>query len=111
MSAPSTAAVIYARVSTVEQGENYSLPTQVEGCRAYAEAHRYAVAGVIREMTAFEQERAAVFFDEGGAGGLDFFEGSAGMAGEDSQFVEVGGDDSSEGEEELAVGGDGTGAE
>jgi DNA invertase Pin-like site-specific DNA recombinase len=30
-------AAIYARVSTEEQGSNYSLPTQLEGCRQYAE--------------------------------------------------------------------------
>ena len=30
-------AVIYTRVSTVEQAENYSLATQESGCREYCE--------------------------------------------------------------------------
>ncbi len=50
MSAPAVLnTLIYARVSTVEQGENYSLPTQIEGCRAWAAAHGYTVAGVVRD--------------------------------------------------------------
>lgn len=36
-------AVIYTRVSTEIQGEGYSLPTQLAGCRDYAEQHGYLV--------------------------------------------------------------------
>jgi site-specific DNA recombinase len=43
-------AVIYARVSSTVQGDNYSLPTQIEGCRAYADAHGYSVAAVITDQ-------------------------------------------------------------
>jgi len=38
-------AVIYARVSTDEQANNYSLPTQLEACRQYAAAHDMTIAG------------------------------------------------------------------
>jgi len=43
-------AVIYARVSTVEQGQGYSLPTQVESCRAYAEQRGYSVVAEFTDM-------------------------------------------------------------
>ncbi|MBU0495295.1 MAG: recombinase family protein [Chloroflexi bacterium] len=36
-------AILYARVSTEEQGEGYSLPTQLVSCRQYAEAQGYTV--------------------------------------------------------------------
>ena len=36
-------AVIYCRVSTAEQTENFSLPTQAKACRAYCEKHGYSV--------------------------------------------------------------------
>jgi len=36
-------AIVYARVSTVEQGKGYSLPTQLESCRAYAQEQTYTV--------------------------------------------------------------------
>jgi len=32
-------AALYARVSTEDQGKNYSLPTQLEACRRYAQEH------------------------------------------------------------------------
>jgi site-specific DNA recombinase len=38
-------AVIYTRVSTEEQSENYSLPTQLEGCKLYAERNDFEVVG------------------------------------------------------------------
>jgi len=38
-------AVLYARVSTDEQGKGFSLPTQLEACREYAEEHGFTVAG------------------------------------------------------------------
>ena len=34
-------AAIYARVSTDEQGKGYSLPTQLEACRRYAQEQGY----------------------------------------------------------------------
>lgn len=36
-------ALIYTRVSTTEQGDGYSLPTQLESCRAYAVQKGYLV--------------------------------------------------------------------
>ncbi len=36
-------AAIYARVSTDQQETNYSLPTQLDGCRTYAQAHGFTV--------------------------------------------------------------------
>ena len=38
-----TAAVIYTRVSTVEQVQNLSLRTQLEACRHYCETHGLTV--------------------------------------------------------------------
>lgn len=45
-----TQVLIYARVSSTVQGDNYSLPTQIEGCRAYAEQHGYSVTAVITDQ-------------------------------------------------------------
>src|SRR3712207_613669 len=41
--AMSTRAVVYARVSTDEQGRGYSLPTQIEACQRYAAEHDYTI--------------------------------------------------------------------
>lgn len=38
-------AVLYARVSTDEQADNYSLPTQLEACRKYAEDNGFVIVG------------------------------------------------------------------
>lgn len=43
-------AVIYARVSTEEQGEGTSLHTQTAACRAHAEARGYSVIGEFSDM-------------------------------------------------------------
>jgi site-specific DNA recombinase len=43
-------AVIYARVSTVEQGQGYSLPTQLESCRKYAAERGYTVVAEFTDM-------------------------------------------------------------
>jgi site-specific DNA recombinase len=46
----STGAVhIYARVSTVEQGDNFSLDSQIDACRQWAQGRDLAVASVTRE--------------------------------------------------------------
>ncbi len=51
-------AVLYARVSTVEQGDNYSLPTQLEGCRKYAAERGYGVAAEFADQfTGTEMDR------------------------------------------------------
>jgi len=50
-------AVIYCRVSTEDQAQNYSLPHQQEVCRAWAQRHGIPVAEV---------------FIEAGASGKDF---------------------------------------
>lgn len=42
-------AIIYVRVSTDEQARGYSLQTQVEGCRRYAEEMDYAIAATFQE--------------------------------------------------------------
>jgi site-specific DNA recombinase len=43
-------AIIYARVSTSHQAEEgYSLPTQIEQCRHYAELNGYSVVGVFQD--------------------------------------------------------------
>lgn len=42
-------AAIYARVSRDEQRENWSIPTQVEACRAYAERKGYEIVAEFRE--------------------------------------------------------------
>ncbi len=50
ISQPSTKrAVIYVRVSTDKQGDNYSLGTQEEACRSYAAEQGYIVLSVFRE--------------------------------------------------------------
>ncbi len=41
-------AVIYARVSTEEQGKQYSIPTQIESCTRYAADHDFTI---VREFT------------------------------------------------------------
>ncbi|MCA9241311.1 MAG: recombinase family protein, partial [Planctomycetales bacterium] len=43
-------AIIYARVSTEEQGKGYSLPTQQESCRSYARTRGYEVLAEFTEM-------------------------------------------------------------
>lgn len=43
-------AAIYIRVSTTMQEDNYSLGTQEEACRAYADEHGYSVVGVYRDI-------------------------------------------------------------
>ena len=51
-------AAIYARVSTDEQGQGYSLPTQLESCRKYATERGYvAVAEFTDTHTGTEIER------------------------------------------------------
>lgn len=42
-------AIVYARVSTEEQGKGYSLPTQIEKSKEYAEEHGYAVLQVFQD--------------------------------------------------------------
>jgi len=42
-------AIIYVRVSTDEQAKGYSLQTQLEGCRRYAEEMGYAIAATFQE--------------------------------------------------------------
>ncbi len=42
-------AVLYARVSTDEQANNYSIPSQIEACRKYAESHGLAVVANFTE--------------------------------------------------------------
>jgi site-specific DNA recombinase len=45
-----TKAVIHARVSTAEQGQGYSLPTQLESCREYATQQGYSVLAEFTDM-------------------------------------------------------------
>lgn len=42
--------ILYARVSTEEQGKGYSLPTQVEACRNFAHMKGYEVVGEFTDM-------------------------------------------------------------
>jgi site-specific DNA recombinase len=42
-------AVIYCRVSTDEQAKGYSLPTQLEACRTYAESHGYSIVNTFKD--------------------------------------------------------------
>ena len=42
-------AAIYTRVSTEEQTENYSLPTQLEGCTKYATEHGFEVVATFSD--------------------------------------------------------------
>ena len=54
-------ALIYARVSTAGQGDNYSLPTQIDGCRAYAGTHGYVVTHeVVDQHTGTVLERPGI---------------------------------------------------
>ncbi|WP_448539820.1 recombinase family protein [Roseiflexus sp.] len=43
-------AVIYARVSTEEQGDNYSLPSQVDACRRYAADRGMQVVADVQDI-------------------------------------------------------------
>jgi site-specific DNA recombinase len=43
-------AIIYARVSTEEQGDNYSLGSQEDACRSYAGQHGFAVVASFQDM-------------------------------------------------------------
>ena len=53
-------AVIYARVSTQEQGDNYSLPTQLEAGRNYAAQRGYVVLSEFADQfTGTEMDRPA----------------------------------------------------
>ena len=53
--------VIYARVSTEEQGQGYSLPTQIAGCRRYAAEQGHTVLGeFVEQYTGTERERPAL---------------------------------------------------
>jgi site-specific DNA recombinase len=66
-------AVIYARVSTDEQSKGYSLPTQLEACRKYAEEQGYTVvkeyaddySGMSMDRPALNELRSLL--DQGGA--------------------------------------------
>ena len=42
-------AVIYSRVSTSEQTKGYSLPTQIKGCKDYAQQHELDVVAIIQD--------------------------------------------------------------
>lgn len=42
-------AAIYTRVSTNEQTKGYSLPTQVKGCKEYAERHNLEVVAIFKD--------------------------------------------------------------
>src|SRR4051794_512465 len=44
-----TRAAIYARVSTDEQADNFSIETQIKAARLYAEAHGFTVAYEFKE--------------------------------------------------------------
>ena len=48
----SNRAVIYCRVSSHEQQENYSLPTQEQRCRAHAQEQGWTVVAVESEQHA-----------------------------------------------------------
>ncbi len=43
-------AIIYTRVSTDEQGDNFSLPTQVDGCQRYAAQHGMEVVAQCQDV-------------------------------------------------------------
>lgn len=45
-----TRAILYCRVSTEEQGTNYSLPTQLDACRRYALQHDMTIVGEYSDM-------------------------------------------------------------
>jgi len=42
-------AVLYARVSTEEQTDNYSLATQIAACRQYAQTHGFQIIDEITD--------------------------------------------------------------
>jgi len=42
--------LIYARVSTDEQGNNYSLPSQIDACRKYAERSGFTVIAEVQDV-------------------------------------------------------------
>lgn len=42
-------AVLYARVSSEDQGKGYSLPTQIEACRRYADEQGYSIVEEYRD--------------------------------------------------------------
>lgn len=48
--APSTRCAIYCRVSSTEQQDNYSLPTQESACRQYAEERGWTVTQAYRDV-------------------------------------------------------------
>jgi site-specific DNA recombinase len=59
-------ALVYARVSTEEQGRGYSLPTQVEGCERYAAEHGYRVVGTFTDQhtgTALDRPGIAAMYE------------------------------------------------
>jgi site-specific DNA recombinase len=45
-----TRAVLYSRVSTEEQGDNFSLASQEQACRAYAEQHGFFIVGSVQDL-------------------------------------------------------------
>ena len=54
-------ALLYTRVSTGVQGEGYSLPTQLQGCRAYAAELGYTVLGEFEDQhTGTELDRPGI---------------------------------------------------
>jgi site-specific DNA recombinase len=54
-------AVIYARVSTDEQGKGYSLATQIEACQVYADECEYKVSAIFSdEYTGASLDRPAL---------------------------------------------------
>ena len=50
-------AVIYVRVSTKEQTENLSLPTQLKACEEYCERQGFHVLARFREERGERQDR------------------------------------------------------
>lgn len=50
-------AAIYCRVSSVDQEDNYSLPTQEAACREYCDRHGYQVVGVFTDVHTGAQYR------------------------------------------------------
>ncbi len=68
-------AAVYCRVSSEKQEDNFSLPTQEEACREYAEARGYAVVEVYREIytgtALWERPQLAVLRDRVRRGEID----------------------------------------
>lgn len=56
-----TRAIIYTRVSTREQGDNYSLGQQSDACLRFAEAQGWTVVGVLSEMRSAKDHERPVF--------------------------------------------------